>query len=145
MEFQHFAAKKFAVLLEKPLCFWDNILVQTKASRNSPCSILCVKKSESLIHTRFHELAGCRTVSFGVFVFQTRLWHVRNEVLPFLIWLWKVALFMFIVGIDIAKHTHQASVMNTDGSLLLLIHRIFLLLDIRFCILGIYYYNKYHS
>ena len=24
---------------------------------------------------------------------------------------------MFIVGIDIAKHTHQASVMNTDGSL----------------------------
>ncbi len=92
---------------------------------------------------------------------------------------------MFIVGIDIAKHTHQASVMNTDGSLLLLliiqlnlailnefidnkspfydyllnidhflwqgliggaiIHRIFLLLDIRFCILGIYYYNKYHS
>ena len=24
---------------------------------------------------------------------------------------------MFIVGIDIAKHTHQASVMNTDGSI----------------------------
>ena len=25
---------------------------------------------------------------------------------------------MFIVGIDIAKHTHQASVMNPDGSLI---------------------------
>ena len=33
----------------------------------------CVNKSESLIHTGFHELAGCRPKYFGVFVFRTRL------------------------------------------------------------------------
>ncbi|MDY2862664.1 MAG: hypothetical protein SOT68_00540, partial [Oscillospiraceae bacterium] len=32
-----------------------------------------LKRVRGLIHTGFHELAGCRTVSFGVFVFQTRL------------------------------------------------------------------------